>query len=81
MTRTPFTAETKQLLEAFGFTATEHPETWKDIGGPESGPKVVGGPAYTEWDNGKTSVYVVDGFIEEIENNPPEYYKSVEEHF
>lgn len=33
-------------LLAAGFEHQHVPEYWRDVGGPESGPKLVGGPAY-----------------------------------
>ena len=38
-----------QALQANGFVVEHIPESWEDVGGPESGPRVVGGPAYDLW--------------------------------
>ena len=65
--RIPFDANSALLLTALGFTHTHHPATWRDVGGPENGPKVIGGPAYDEWNNGSVSVYVVDGMAQGVE--------------
>jgi hypothetical protein len=49
------------LLIALGYTCEQLPETWEDVGGPESGPRLVGGPACDVWSrpDGKGSVHVI----------------------
>ena len=73
MIKFPFNESTALLLTALGFTLTQHEATWEDVGDAENGPKLAGGPAYDEWSNGITSVYVVDGMVEEVEACPPEW--------
>ena len=72
MIKFPFNESHALLLTALGFKVTSHPATWEDVGDAENGPELVGGPAYDEWSNGITSVYVVDGQCEEVEACPPE---------
>lgn len=66
----PFNEHSALLLTALGFTCTQHPATWEDVGGPENGPKLVGGPAYDEWSKDGVSVYVVDGMVQDVEKLP-----------
>jgi hypothetical protein len=65
------TPEVQQTLAALGFTHIHHPADWEDIGGPESGPKLVGHNAYDEYRKDDTSVYVEDGIIVAAEKMPP----------
>lgn len=55
---THFDHHDAQLLRALGFEAKHQPASWQDIGGPENGPRLIGGPACTHWtrtaDDGKT---------------------------
>jgi hypothetical protein len=37
------------LLNACGYSQEFHEESWQDVGGPESGPDVVGHPAHCVW--------------------------------
>lgn len=37
------------LLNALGYTCAAFPASWEDVGGPESGPHIVGNPAFQEW--------------------------------
>lgn len=57
------------LLNAAGFTCEHVPASWQDIGGPESGPKLVGGPAYEVWSCGDQYIIVQDGEVEEYGTN------------
>ncbi len=61
------TTEILTVLNALGMTKTHHPACWRDVGGIESGPKVIGHEAFDEWSNDTHSVYVVDGIIQHIE--------------
>ncbi len=62
---------TAVLLQAAGYTCQKHAAEWEDIGGPESGPKVVGHPDYDEWTNGDDYLIVVGGEVVEVGTNPP----------
>lgn len=37
------------ILKALGYQWFFHEANWQDVGGPESGPKIVGYPAHTAW--------------------------------
>ena len=37
------------LLKAAGYEHAFYPEEWEDVGGPESGPKIVGNPDTDVW--------------------------------
>lgn len=37
------------LLNALGYECARFDATWEDVGGPESGPQISGGPAFQEW--------------------------------
>jgi len=67
----PFILPHAVLLTALGFSMQHVPADWEDVGGPESGPKVVGHPEYDVWTKGTTAVYVADGMIVEVEELPP----------
>jgi hypothetical protein len=67
----PFNEHSAKLLRALGFTFIQHEETREDVGDAENGPRVGGGPAYDEWTNGVTSVYVFNGAVQGIEACPP----------
>jgi hypothetical protein len=58
-------------FSAEGFVAFDREEDWEDIGGPESGPRIVGHPAYVEWLRGDEYIIVVDGEVAERGVNPP----------
>lgn len=60
-------------LVAMGYTCTHFPESWEDVGGPESGPEMEGGPAYDIWSRGQQYYAVVDGAIVDSGVNPPEF--------
>jgi hypothetical protein len=72
MIQIPFTERSAAALIMAGYTLTQHPADWEDIGGPESGPKVVGHNGFDEWTKGDVSIIVVNGQVEAIEKNPPE---------
>ena len=59
------------MLTALGFTLTSRPASWEDVGGPERGPKLIGGPAYDEWAKDDISVIVQDGMIVAVEKQYP----------
>ncbi len=65
-----FTPELAATLLAAGWTCQHIEESWEDIGGPESGPQVVGGPACDCWSLGALDVIVVAGVVDEQEVNP-----------
>jgi hypothetical protein len=65
------TPEVQQTLQALGFEHTHHPAEWKDIGGPENGPKLIGHNEFDEYSNNDTSVYVEDGIIVAVEKMQP----------
>lgn len=52
-----------KLMCLLGFELSRHPESWEDVGGPESGPHIVGGPAYDQWTQGSFAIIVVDGQV------------------
>lgn len=63
------------LLNALGYACEHLPATWEDVGGPERGPHLVGGPACDVWHrpDGKGGVHeiiVVDGDIVEEQTTP-----------
>lgn len=62
------------LLRRAGYAHTFVPEQWKDIGGPENGPKVVGHPDLHIWTLELTNSYheiiVVHGIVEESGYTP-----------
>lgn len=40
---------TAALLRACGYVQRHIEESWEDVGGPEDGPRLVGGPAVDYW--------------------------------
>ncbi len=59
-------------LAAEGFVCTSHDAWWQDVGGPESGPKLIGWPAYDSWvrkneDDTFTEIIVEEGVIANID--------------
>jgi hypothetical protein len=61
-----------KLMTLFGYTVTHHEATWEDVGGPESGPKLVGCPAHDEWTRSDGHyVIVADGEIVDIGQYQP----------
>ncbi len=67
----PFTADMERLLTSLGYVCFKHPETWRDVGGPESGPKLVGGPAWDEWRCGERCVIVQSHHVVEVLQQDP----------
>ena len=65
------TVEVQQTLAALGFVHTHHPAEWKDIGGPENGPKLIGNNEFDEYSKDNTSLYVEDGVIVAVEKTQP----------
>lgn len=56
------------LLVAAGYSHEHYPESWEDIGGPENGPNLVGGPAFDAYympdgKGGEHEIIVVRGEI------------------
>lgn len=62
------------VLAALGFDPIHHPADWRDIGSPESGPRLEGHNEYIEYHSAKahTSLYVQENMIVDIEVLPPE---------
>ena len=58
------------LLNAAGYSCEHYPATWQDIGGPENGPKLIGGPAFNEWRNGDHIIVVSEGEVVAVERHP-----------
>lgn len=61
------------VLNAMGYTCQSFPAFWRDVGGPESGPKLVGGPAYDEWTLGDQFIIVCEGEVVDM-GTQPEYF-------
>ena len=59
---------TAGLLNALGYVCERFDEDWADIGGPESGPQIVGHPAGQAWvrDNGDGTESVLVVFYGEL---------------
>lgn len=65
------------LLAAAGYECRHYAEFWEDVGSPESGPKLIGHPAFDSWErpNGDGSFHaliVVGEAIVDEEQCPPE---------
>ena len=73
MIRIQFTPEVKQTLTALGFTHSNHPAEWRDVGNAERGPKLIGHKEYDEWSKDNALVFVEDGYIVEVEKLPLDY--------
>lgn len=67
----PFSAGGATILAALGYQCEHVPETWEDVGGPESGPLVVGHGAGDVWTKGDHVIVVEDGMILLAERQPP----------
>ncbi len=46
----PFNPQAHDFLVNNGYTHVYDPASWEDVGGPENGPKVIGGPAVDIYD-------------------------------
>lgn len=46
MATSPYNLAAHEFLCSQGYTYTHEPASWADVGGPDSGPRVIGGPAY-----------------------------------
>jgi hypothetical protein len=78
----PFNLALHHHLLSLGYEWTRNPESWEDTGGPESGPRLSGGPAYDEYESPDDFVYASeDGSVDcqGAEQDPPEEYV-IEEH-
>lgn len=60
-----FDKHSAALLNACGYTCERYEASWEDIGGPENGPHLIGGPAYDEWRHGNEFIIVCDGEVVE----------------
>jgi hypothetical protein len=64
------------LLRAAGYEHEFYEDSWEDVGGPESGPKLVGNPdmdVFSRLSDDGTSyhcIVVVDGWVVEVEDSP-----------
>jgi hypothetical protein len=61
----------ERLLSALGYSKTHHPASWEDVGGVESGPRLIGGPAHDLWQRGEHCLVVecgelVDSFCDPL---------------
>lgn len=62
------------LLLAAGYVCEAIPAFWEDIGGPESGPKLVGHKGYDQWVSPTNHLIAVeDGWIVYEAQLPPEW--------
>lgn len=58
-----FTVGDAALLSAIGYTKVFIPGCWEDVGGPESGPHVVGHPDMDIWSQGNHEIVVIDNKV------------------
>lgn len=62
------------LLNAAGYECRSYAAHWTDIGGPESGPKLCGHPAFDSWElpgpDSTHCIIVQDGYVVDVEVLP-----------
>lgn len=66
------------VLARLGYVREFVPGQWKDIGGPESGPKVVGFPDHEVWIHGNHYIIVAEEQVVEMGYEAPEYHDDPE---
>ncbi len=57
----PFNLVAHEFLCSQGYTHERAPEDWEDVGDPENGPRLVGGPAYDIYITDDHYVVILDG--------------------
>ena len=60
------------LLTVAGYIREPFPEDWEDIGGPESGPRIVGHGAGDCWTFDGWEVIIIDNEVVQYGRVPPE---------
>lgn len=67
------------VLSALGYRREFVPAQWMDVGGPESGPKLVGHDAYEAWTRGNHCFIVYNGELVDEDFDFPEPGFEIEE--
>lgn len=69
------------LLNACGYVEERFQEYWEDVGGPESGPRLVGHRAHSVWMCGDQYIIVEDGVVVEHGTDPFLLYDGAADQF
>ena len=80
----PFNAAAHDFLVNNGYTHEFYEAEWDDVGGPESGPKIVGHPAidvYSPVDRSQCQIAISDDGNAELDPYPAEFYDNAAEQF
>ena len=78
MATTPFNPVAHEALLAAGYIYEQVPADWEDVGGPESGPQVVGHQAFDQYSKKLTRGSLVEFIYIAAKDNGhevlPDYY-------